>query len=144
MLRLGKKKPSGQKLQGSGKSPARLKRSEIDLPLVAKAKALELLTVGSVRLAAKFSPTSVIEPGSVLHQLLLPARILFPPVVIGYIPPVAQQVAVPVLAATDAAIAGLESTNAAFHLVIGAREGLLVVALHQVWAQVGEHLQKLL
>jgi hypothetical protein len=55
----------------------------------------------------------------------------------------ASRVAVPILAAADAAVTRLEATDAALQLVIGTRERLAVVALHQVRAQVGELLQEL-
>src|SRR6266567_1492850 len=137
------KKPSGQRIRGSGSSPESLERSEIDLSLVAETKALELLTLGGFGLPSEFSPASTIESAGALYQLALPVCILFPPIIIGDTAPVAQQIAVPVLAPADAAILRLEGANAAFQLVVRARERLPIVTLHQVRTLVGEHLQKL-
>lgn len=106
-------------------------------------KARELLPLRDGGLATKLSPPSAIEPGDLLDELLPPACILFPPLVIGNRAPIAQQIAVPVLATTDAALARLEPADAAFHLIVGAREALPVVALHQVRPQVGELLEEL-
>src|SRR2546421_10763316 len=78
-----------------------------------------------------------------LDELLLPGTILFPPVVIRYATPIAQQIAVPVFTPAYAAIARLEAANTAFHLVVGPREGLPIVTLHQMRSQVGELLQEL-
>src|SRR6266568_6407497 len=83
-------KPSGQRMRGSGSSPAILERSKIDLSLVAETKALELLALRRFGLAAKLSPVGAIKPGDVLNELLLSARILFPPVIISDTAPVAQ------------------------------------------------------
>src|SRR5712691_4028753 len=99
---------------------------------MAKAKTLELLALCSFRLVAELSPAGTTQPGGVLHQLLPPDRILLPPVVIRDTAPIAQQIAIPVLPATDAAIASLEAANAAFHLVVRPWERFPVVALHQV------------
>src|SRR5260370_27876343 len=73
----------------------------------------------------------------------MPGCILFPPLVVHHTAPVAQEIGVPVLAAADAAVARLESADTPFHLIIGAREILPVVTLHQVRPQVSEHLQEL-
>src|SRR6266567_1040085 len=70
-------------------------------------------------------------------------RILLPPGGIGDGAAVAQEIALPVLAPTRAAILRLESANAAFQLVVGTRKVLPVIALHQVRTQVREHLQEL-
>src|SRR6266568_611648 len=110
---------------------------------MAKAKALELLALSGFGLTAKLSPAGTIQTGGVLHQLLLSGRILLPPVVIRHAAPIAQQIVIPVLAATDASIARLEAANAAFHLVVGARERFPIVALDEMRSQVGEHLQEL-
>ncbi len=77
-------------MRGSGSSPAILERSEIDLSLVAETKALELLALRRFGLAAELSPVGTIKPGDMLNELLLSARILFPPVIIGDTAPVAQ------------------------------------------------------
>src|SRR6266568_553759 len=98
-------------------------------------------TVGA-KVTTKLSPPRAIEPLDLLDQLLPPGCILFPPLVIGHRAPIAQQIAVPVLATADAAVARLEGADAAFHLIVGAREALPVVALHQVRPQVGELLQE--
>src|SRR6266550_1505504 len=84
--------------------------------------------------------------GRVRHRctlLLTMSRILLPPSGIRHVAPVAQQIGVPVLATTDAAILRLEPANAAFHLVVGAGKVLAVVALHQIGPQVGKDLQTL-
>ena len=106
-------------------------------------KACQLLPLRDGGLATQLSPTGAIEPGSLLDELLTSGRILFPPLVIGHRTPIAQQIAVPVLTAADAAVARLEPADAAFHLIVGAREALPVVALHQVRPQIGELLQEL-
>ena len=110
---------------------------------MAEAKARELLALCGFRLAAQLTPVGAIEPSGLLDQLLTLDRILLPPLVVGHRTPVAQQIGVPVLAAADAAVARLESTDASFHLIVGAREALPVVALHQVRPQVGKLLQEL-
>lgn len=105
-------------------------------------KARQLLSLRSASFATEFTPADTIEPGSMLDQLLAPRRILLPPLVIGDRAPIAQQIAVPVLATADAALARLEGADAAFHLIVGAWEALLVVALHQMHPQIGELLQE--
>src|SRR5712692_4780300 len=134
---------SGQRMQGSSGSPALLEGSEQSLALVTEAKARELLVLGDGGLATQFAPASMIEPGGLRDELLSPGRILLPPLVVGRRAPVAQQIGIPVLAATDAAVARLESTNAALHVVVCPGKVLPVIALHQVRPQVGEHLQEL-
>src|SRR6266852_6859168 len=135
--------PSGQRMRGSSGSPALLEGSEQSLALVTEAKARELLVLGDGGLATQFAPASMIEPGGLRDELLSPGRILLPPLVVGRRAPVAQQIGIPVLAATDAAVARLESTNAALHVVVCPGKVLPVIALHQVRPQVGEHLQEL-
>jgi len=130
-------------MRRSSGNPALLKASEQRLALVTEAKARELLVPGGSGLATQFSPVSTIEPGGLRDELLSPGRILLPPFVVGRRAPVAQQIGIPVLAATDAAVARLESTNAALHVVVCPGEVLPVIALHQVRPQVGEHLQEL-
>src|SRR6266566_3830427 len=141
-LQDAEKKPSGQTTRGSSSSPALLKRSEIGPALVTETKACQLLPLCGGSLATELSPAGAIEPGDLLDQLVAPGCILFPPLVVGHTAPVAQQIVVPVLATADAAVACLEPTDAAFHLIVGTREALPVVALHQVRPQVGELLQE--
>ncbi len=74
---------------------------------MAEAKTLGLLALRGFGLPSELAPRSAIEPCEALLELAQPADILFPP---GH---VAQQIAVPVLAAADAAILRLESANAA-------------------------------
>src|SRR5258708_10663349 len=124
--------PSGQRTRGSSGSPALLKRSEIGLALVTETKACQLLPLCGGSLATELSPAGAIEPGDLLDQLVAPGRILFPPLIVGHTAPVAQQIVVPVLATADAAVARLEPTDAAFHLIVGTREALPVVTLHPV------------
>src|SRR5260370_8106647 len=69
--------------------------------------------------------------------------ILLPPDRVGHTASIAQQIGVPVLATTHAAILRLEPANAALHVVVGAGKVLPVVALHQVRSQVGEHVEEL-
>src|SRR5258707_2792989 len=69
--------------------------------------------------------------------------ILLPPSGIGDAAAVAQEIVIPVLTPTHAAILSLESANASFHVVVGTRKVLPVIALHQVWTQIREHLQEL-
>src|SRR5260370_8703989 len=135
-------KPSGQRTRGSSGSPALLKGSEIGLGVVRETKACQLLPVCGGRLATELSLAGAIEPGDLLDQLVAPGRILFPPLIVGHTAPVAQQIVVPVLATADAAVARLEPTDSAFHLLFGTREALPVVTLHPVRPQVGELLPK--
>src|SRR5947208_17170462 len=110
---------------------------------VTEAKGRQLPTVGCGGLPCQLAPPSAAQPASAPLQLVAMGRILLPPGRIRHGAPVAQQIRVPVLATTDAAILRLESPNAAFHLVVRARKVLPVVALHQVRAQIGEDLQEL-
>jgi hypothetical protein len=128
-------------MRGSSGSPALLEGSEQSLSLVTEAKARELLVLGDGGLATQFSPASTIEPGGLRDELLPLGRILLPPLVVGRRAPVAQQIGIPVLAAADAAVARLESTNAALHVVVCPGKVLPVIALHQVRPQVGTHVQ---
>ena len=130
-------------MRRSSPSPAFLERSEIGRPLMAEAKTLELFALGDGSLETHLPPPDPIKASGLLDQLILPSRILFPPVEIGYRTPIAQQVAVPVFSATDAAVARFEATNAPFHLVVGAWEILPVVALDEMRPQVGEYVQQL-
>src|SRR5260370_3316361 len=75
--------------------------------------------------------------------MLLPGSNLLPPFVVHHRTHVAQQIGVPVLATTDAAIQCLDAANAALHVVVGAGKVLAVVALHQVGTLVGEYLPEL-
>ena len=93
-------------------------------------KAREVLVLRDGLLATELSPPSALESGGQLDELLSPGRILLPPLVVGHTASVAQQRDVPVLAGTSAAVACLESTDATFHLIIGAGKVLAVVALH--------------
>src|SRR5260221_11700830 len=109
---------------------------------VTKSKGRQLFRRRKVSLPTEPLPTHASEPRGVVDQLVTAGRILLPPLVISHRAPIAQQISIPVLATADAAIARLEGADAAFHLIVGARETLLVVALHQVRPQVGELLQK--
>src|SRR6266849_3543531 len=98
-------------MRGSSSSPALLKRSEIGLALVTETKACQLFPLCGGSLTTELSPAGAIEPGG----------LLFPPLVVGHTAPIAQQIVVPVLATADAAVARLEPTDAAFHLIVGTR-----------------------
>jgi len=130
-------------MRRSSISPAPLERSEQSLALVTEAKARELLVLRDGGLVTELSPASTIEPGGLRDELLSPGRILLPPLGVGRRAPIAQQIGIPVLAATDTAVARLEPSDTAFHLIVGTWELLPIVALHQVRPQVGEHLQEL-
>src|SRR5258706_2251091 len=99
--------------------------------------------LGDGRLVTQRLQARRVESGGSLDQLLLVSAIVLPPLIIGDRAPVAQQIGIPVLTATDAAVARLEPTNTGFHVIVGAWELLLIVALHQVGPQVGEDLQEL-
>src|SRR5260370_21057511 len=75
--------------------------------------------------------------------MLLPGSNLLPPFVVHHRTHVAQQIGVPVLATTDAAIQCLDAANAALHVVVGAGKVFAVVTLHQVATLVGEDLHEL-
>ena len=102
-------------------------------------KARQLLALGNRGLPSQFSPADTVKTGGALLQVLVMGRILLPPGCVGHTAPIAQQIGIPVLATTDTAILRLEAANAALHLVIGTRERLAVVALHQLRPQVGEY-----
>src|SRR5258708_16866840 len=138
-----RKKPSRQRMRGSSSRPARLEGSEESWTLVTETKARELLMLGNGGLATQISPARVIEPGGLFDQLLPPGSILLPPFVVHHRTPVAQQIGVPVLATTDAAIQCLDAANAALHVVVGAGKVLAVRPPHPVGALVGEHLPEL-
>jgi hypothetical protein len=110
---------------------------------VAEAKAFELFALRRFGLPSQLAPLRTVKLASVLLQLLLMSHILFPLRRVGHVPPVAQQIRIPVLAPADAAIRRFEATNAALQVVIRTRKILPVIALHQVWTQVREHLQEL-
>jgi transposase len=126
------KKPSGQRCRLSSSSPALFEGSEQGLALVTEAKARELLALSDGGLPSQFAPADTVKPGDALFQLLSMGRILLPPGRVGDRASVAQQIGVPVLATTDAAILRLEAANAALHVVVGTGKVLPVVALHQV------------
>src|SRR5205807_8323112 len=96
--------PSGQRCRLSRSGPALFEGSKQGLALVTKTKAGELLTLSDGGLPSQFAPTDTVKPGSALLQVLVVDRILLPPGRIGYTAPVAQQIGVPVLAATHTAI----------------------------------------
>ncbi len=106
--------------------------SEQGLALVTKTKARELLAVSDGGLPSQLSPAGTVKPSGALLQVLLVSRILLPPGRVGHTAPVAQQIRVPVLAATDTTILRFEPANAALHIIVGAGKVLPVVALHQV------------
>src|SRR5216683_1687635 len=133
------KKPSGQRCRLSSSGPALFEGSEQGLALVTKTKARELLALSDGGLPSQFAPAGTVKPGGALFQVLAMGRILLPPGRVGHTAPVAQQIGIPVLATTHAAILRLEPANAALHVVVGAGKVLPVVALHQVRSQVGEH-----
>jgi hypothetical protein len=126
------KKPSGQRCRLSSTGPALFEGSKQGLANVPKPKARELLALSRFGLLAQFAPVGTVKPGSALLQKLSVSRILLPPGRVGHTAPITQQIGVPVLATTHAAILGLESANAALHVIVGAGKVLPVVALHQV------------
>src|SRR5260370_12215061 len=99
--------------------------------------------LGNGRLLTQRSPASAVKHGGPLDQLLSTGGILLPPLIISDRAPVAQQIGVPILAATDTAVARLEPTDTAFPVIFGAPGLFPTVAPHQVRPQVGEDLQKL-
>src|SRR5258706_14006780 len=78
--------------------------------------------LGNGRFVTQCSPVGAVEHGGLLDQLLPMGGILLPPLVIGDRASVAQQIGIPVLAATDTTVARLEPTDTAFHVIIGAGE----------------------
>src|SRR6266700_1266365 len=127
-----RKKPSGQRCRLSRSGPVLFEGSEQGLALVTKTKARELLAVSDGGLPSQLSPAGTVKPSGALLQVLLVSRILLPPGRVGHTAPVAQQIRVPVLAATDTTILRFEPANAALHIIVGAGKVLPVVALHQV------------
>ena len=103
---------------------------------MAEAKTFELFALSGFRFPSEDTPASPIQPSDVVLELLMMGRILLPPGSIGDGAAVAQEITIPVLAPTHAAILCLQSTNAALHVVVRAWEPLPVIALHQVWTQV--------
>src|SRR5258706_357238 len=103
--------PSGQRMRRGSSNPAFLEGSKIGLALVTEAKALEQLALCPFGLPSELPPASAIQASSALLQLPLMSRILLPPGRVGDRAPIAQQIAVPVLAPADAAILGLEAAN---------------------------------
>jgi hypothetical protein len=103
---------------------------------VAKAKALKLAAGGGFAGQALLSPSDSIKMTR-LPQKLLGALSVFPPVVESHTSSIAQQVTVPVLAATHATIASLDGANAPFHVIVGAGKILPIVALNEMPALVG-------
>src|SRR5260370_723140 len=75
--------------------------------------------------------------------MLLPGSNLLPPFVVHHRTHVAQQIGVPVLATSDAAIQCLDGGDVGLNVEVGAGKVLGVVALHQVGTLVGEYLQEL-
>src|SRR5437899_2945954 len=100
--------PSGQKRRLSSSGPALFEGSEQGLALVMKTKAGELLALSDGGLSSQFPPADTVKPSGALLQVLLVGRILLPPSRIGHTAAVAQQIGVPVLATTHAAILRLE------------------------------------
>src|SRR5260370_12530487 len=133
------KNPAGQRCRLSSSGAALFEGSEQGRALVTKTKARELLALSDGGLLAQFAKACTVKPGGALFQVLAMGRILLPPGRVGHTAPVAQQIGIPVLATTHAAILRLEPANAALHVVVGAGKVLPVVALHQVRSQVGEH-----
>src|SRR5207245_835965 len=131
--------PSGQRCRLSRSGPALFEGSEQGLALVAKTKARELLALSAGGLLSQLAPTCTVKPSSALLQKFSMGRILLPPGRVGHTAPIAQQIGIPVLTTTHAAILCLEAANAALHVIVGARKVLPVVALHQMRPQVGEH-----
>src|SRR5690242_14434682 len=123
------KKPSGQKKSRRSGSPALLQPRKKCFTFVTEAKARELLPLNRACFATNLSPAGAIYSSDLFNEVLPPGRILLPPLEIRDTAPIAQEVAVPVLAATDAAVARLEAANVAFHIVVGTWEPRSVVAL---------------
>src|SRR5713101_9098676 len=97
-------KPSGQRCRLSSSGPALFEGSEQGLALVTKTKARELLALSDGGLPSQFAPAGTVKPGGALFQVLAMGRILLPPGRVGHTAPVAQQIGIPVLATTHAAI----------------------------------------
>src|SRR5258708_39912408 len=108
--------------------------------LVTKTKAREVLALSAGGLLSQLAPMCTVKPSSALLQKFSMGRILLPPSRVGHPAPIAQQIGIPVLTTTHAAILCLEAADTAFHVIVGARKVLPVVALHQMRAQVGKHL----
>src|SRR5260370_3741110 len=87
--------------------------------------------LGNGRLLTQRSPASAVKHGGPLDQLLSTGGILLPPLIISDRAPVAQQIGVPVLAATDTAVARPEPTATSLHFLVCAPELLPILALHQ-------------
>ena len=108
--------PSGQRCRLSRNGPALFEGSEQGLALVTKTKARELLALSAGGLLSQLAPMCTVKPSSALLQKFSMGRILLPPGRVGHTAPIAQQLGIPVLATTHAAILRLEATNAALHV----------------------------
>lgn len=86
---------------------------------MAKAEPLELLALHCFGLTAQFSPADTIKVARLLTELACAVSTLFPLVVIGDRTFITQEIAVPILASTDATIARFETLDAPFHVVVG-------------------------
>lgn len=106
-------------------------------------KARALLMLDAWSLLTECSPASPITCGSSLDALLPPDGIVLPPLEGRDRASVAQERRIPVLAPAHAAGARFQSSDAAFHLVLGARNILPIVALHQRGPQIRASLEEL-
>jgi hypothetical protein len=111
--------------------------------MVPEAKAVELIVVAQAGLPAHLSPALGRNPQQVCLQLLVPLGLLLPPFIISDAAPLAQQVGIPVVAATDAAVAGFDGADRQFHLIVGARQAPHIVTAGQPRPQPRQDLEQM-
>jgi len=136
--------PSGQKDRLSSGSPAVLKGGKERCSLVAKAKALELLTLCGCGLFSHPSPAIWTEVVSQFLKMLPAPCFFFPPFVKNNASSVTKQISIPILPPTYTPIPCFNPSNIPFGLVVGSGETFQIVALDQVRSHIREDLQKLL
>jgi len=106
--------------------------------MMAKAEAIQLFVMLGAGTASHFSPRTARHLLQTRLQVLASLRQALPVFIVGHATSITQHVAIPVLAATDAAIARFDSTNAAFEIIVGTREVFHIITAHQM----GTHVQK--
>src|SRR5207245_3276492 len=112
--------------------------------MVTKAKALELLSGALGGRPSHLAEAFTVHLLQFAVELLLALDLARPPFIVGHSTAVAHQIGIPILASTDAPIAGLDGANVALHVIIGAREPSDIVTADQSRALVGEHLQEMI
>src|SRR6266851_3210638 len=109
-----------------------------------KAIALQLLTGTTRDFRSHLLPAVSIYLPQLLVKLPLTLSLLSPPFVVGDPASIAQQIGIPILASTDAPIAGFDGTDVALHLIVGARKPGDIVAVDEMRPQMCEDLQEMI